>query len=53
MWLTCAWLAVVLPMISGCGPKLSREELGEVIFKLPAVPPTEPATPAQPAPPSE
>ena len=52
MWLTCVWLAVVLAMISGCGPKLSREELGEVMFQLPKVPPTEPATPPQPAAPA-
>jgi hypothetical protein len=53
MWLTGTWLALALAMISGCGPKLSREELGEVIFQLPKVPPSQPAAPAQPAPPSE
>jgi hypothetical protein len=34
---------VALAAVTGCGPQVSREELGEVVFELPKVPPSQPA----------
>lgn len=43
-------LATVLNCV-GCGPEISRDELGEVMFTLPkAPPPPAPNEPRQPAP---
>lgn len=35
-------ILTVVP-IAGCGPQLTREELGEVVFELPKVEPQQPA----------
>lgn len=43
-------LATVLSCV-GCGPEISRDELGEVMFTLPKTPPPPaPNEPRQPAP---
>jgi hypothetical protein len=48
-WLIVILLAGAIPTVSGCGPSVSREELGEVIFELPKVPPRELPKTDQPA----
>ncbi len=50
LWLVGVFSTIVAAVvgISGCGPSVSREELGEVVFELPKVPPVETAPATNP-----
>jgi hypothetical protein len=50
--LFCMMVAAVVGT-TGCGPSVSREELGEVVFEVPKVAPKEEQTPAANPPPAE